>query len=56
MKAGQPIGQIHPLEWNSRGPSLQRAPVSGLVFCRRAFGRINRGDNVAIIAKESRRT
>ncbi|RUV68589.1 N-alpha-acetyl diaminobutyric acid deacetylase DoeB [Mesorhizobium sp. M5C.F.Cr.IN.023.01.1.1] len=55
VEEGQPIGQIHPLEWDSRGPSVQHAPVAGLVFCRWAFGRIHHGDDVVVIANESRR-
>lgn len=53
VKAGQAIGQIHSLDWSASEPSVQRATVAGFVFCRWARGRINAGETVAIIAKES---
>lgn len=53
--AGQVLGQIHNLASPGREPSTQRAPVSGILFARHAFGLIRSRGTVAIIARESKR-
>ena len=55
VRAGQPLGQIHPLGDTKRKPAVQCAPLAGIVFARHAFGLIERRAGVGIVAKESRR-
>ncbi|WP_425342957.1 hypothetical protein [Rhizobium etli] len=52
VEAGQAIGQIHSLDAAGLEASVQRFPLSGLVYCRRALGRIKVGETVAVLARE----
>jgi len=52
---GQVIGQIHNPKAPGRSPAVCTAPATGIVFARHAFGLIARGQQVALIAEESRR-
>lgn len=55
VKAGQPLGQVHALDAPARAAAVQRSRLDGIVFSRHAFGLIEKGNWVAIVAKESRR-
>ncbi|PSN19442.1 N-alpha-acetyl diaminobutyric acid deacetylase DoeB [filamentous cyanobacterium CCP5] len=52
VRQGEPIGQIHFLENLERSPQLLIAQQSGTFFCRRVQGKAERGDCVAVIARE----
>jgi N-alpha-acetyl-L-2,4-diaminobutyrate deacetylase len=55
VAAGQALGQIHALDAPARKPWVARAPLDGIVYNRHAFGLIEKGGWVAIVAIESRR-
>ncbi|MBB6305578.1 MULTISPECIES: succinylglutamate desuccinylase/aspartoacylase family protein [Rhizobium] len=52
VEAGQAIGHIHSIDWRGSDPSVQYAPISGLVYCRRTLGKIASGETVAVVARE----
>lgn len=49
---GQAIGQVHYPDNLSRAPWATYAPHSGFLLCKRPPGRVQRGDNIAIIAQD----
>lgn len=48
----QPIGQVHYPHHTDKKPWVTFAPRSGFLLCKRPPGRVQRGDNVAIIAQD----
>jgi N-alpha-acetyl-L-2,4-diaminobutyrate deacetylase len=54
VTAGCPIGQIHHFDDLLRQPDRLLARQSGTLFCRRVQGRVERGDCVAVIARDSK--
>lgn len=49
---GEDVGMIHHPDTPWRDPALVRSPYTGLVLCKRALGRVNRGDAVYQIASD----
>lgn len=54
VKKGQPLGQIHFLNAPERDPLMVRAKTAGVLYCRRAPGRVEKGDTLAVLAKPAR--
>jgi len=52
IKAGRPIGQVHYPHNLDKKPWVTRAKASGMLLCKRPPGKVQRGDNVAIIAQD----
>lgn len=52
VDAGQAIGQVHYPDNLGRVPLTVRTPCSGFLLCKRPPGRVQRGDNIAIIAQD----
>ncbi len=50
---GQPLGQIHDPQNPDRAPLVLHAKTSGMLYCRRAPGRVEVGDTLAVLAKPS---
>lgn len=55
IKAGQPIGQIHCIDDLDRPPRPLISRQAGIFFCRRVPGQVERGDCIAVIAKDCMR-
>lgn len=51
VKRGQPLGQIHFPDAPERTPLVMRAKTAGMLYCRRAPGRCEKGDTLAVLAK-----
>ena len=51
---GQKLGQIHYPQAPERAPLVVRAGTSGVLYCRRAPGRVEKGDTLAVLAKPSK--
>ena len=51
VEAGQPLGQLHTLQWADRPPEPVVASTSGILIGRRAIGTTSQGDNVATVAR-----
>ncbi|HWP46327.1 MAG TPA: succinylglutamate desuccinylase/aspartoacylase family protein [Candidatus Limnocylindrales bacterium] len=52
VKKGQPIGQVHFLDRVDWEPEEVRAESDGLMICRRGPGLVERGDCVAVMARD----
>jgi predicted deacylase len=52
VEAGQLAGQIHFVDNPAREPILCHFRTSGMVLCKRHFGRVERGDCVAHLATD----
>jgi N2-acetyl-L-2,4-diaminobutanoate deacetylase len=52
VTAGQPIGQIHDVEWPRQAPAVCHAAQSGVLIGRHAPGLIKPGDCLAVIATD----
>ena len=52
IEKDNPVGQIHFIDNPERAPIPLIARQSGTFFCRRVQGRVERGDCVAVIAKD----
>jgi predicted deacylase len=55
IKKGQPIGQVHFLDRPDWEPEEVRAESDGLMICRRGPGLVERGDCVAVLARDVQR-
>lgn len=55
VEAGTPIGQIHFITSPERSPQLVIAETRGVVYARHAPGLVQKGDTVAILARDSTR-
>lgn len=53
VEKDKPVGQIHFIDNLARCPEPLVANQSGVLFCRRVQGRVERGDCVAVIAQAS---
>jgi N-alpha-acetyl-L-2,4-diaminobutyrate deacetylase len=54
IEKDSPVGQIHFIDTPERSPLPLIARQSGTFFCRRVQGRVERGDCVAVIARDLR--
>lgn len=54
VTAGSAIGQIHDFDDLLRQPESLLVRQSGILFCRRVQGQVERGDCVAVIARDSK--
>jgi N-alpha-acetyl-L-2,4-diaminobutyrate deacetylase len=52
IEKDKPVGQIHFIDTPARPPLPLIAKQSGTFFCRRVQGRVERGDCVAVIARD----
>ena len=52
VEQGQAIGQVHYPDNLRRAPWITKAPQSGFILCKRPPGRVQRGDNIAIIGRD----
>ncbi|MEM7292172.1 MAG: succinylglutamate desuccinylase/aspartoacylase family protein [Pseudomonadota bacterium] len=52
ISAGMPIGQLHYVDNLTRAPWVIEATADGFLICFRPPGRVERGDNIAIIAAD----
>jgi predicted deacylase len=52
IESGQPLGQVHYPHHNDVSPWLVTSPKSGFLLCKRPTGKVQRGDNIAIIAQD----
>ncbi|GAB5467891.1 MAG: N(2)-acetyl-L-2,4-diaminobutanoate deacetylase DoeB [Rhodospirillales bacterium] len=52
VETGQPIGQIHDPEAPGEPATLCKAPRSGILYRRRAFGLVEQGQVVGLVASE----
>jgi N-alpha-acetyl-L-2,4-diaminobutyrate deacetylase len=52
VEAGQPAGQVHLLEDPRRPPEVARFKVSGTLYARRTFGRVERGNCVSVVVTD----
>lgn len=52
IEEGQPIGQIHDPEAPGEPARLCKAPRSGILYRRRAFGLVEQGQVVGLVARE----
>jgi predicted deacylase len=53
VEKGEPIGQIHRPNAPGKPATVYRAPASGVIYNRHAFGLIERGQTVALVAAET---
>lgn len=53
VEAGAAVGQIHFVDALAHAPMVLTANASGVLFCRRAPGRVEKGDVVAVVARDA---
>jgi predicted deacylase len=51
IATGQPLGQVHYPHHNDVSPWQVISPKPGFLLCKRPTGKVQRGDNIAIIAQ-----
>ena len=56
VEAGQPAGQVHFLDQPARAPELARFRVSGMLYSKRAPGRVEQGNCVSVVVNDYRPT
>jgi hypothetical protein len=49
VEAGESAGQVHVLDDPARPPEVVRFKISGTLYSRRAFGRVERGNCVSVV-------
>ena len=49
VEAGQPAGQVHLLDAPAEPPEVVRFRMSGTLYSKRAFGRVERGNCVGVV-------
>jgi len=52
VEDGQPVGRIHMIGDPGGETATYHAPAAGIVYSRHAFGRIERGRRIALVAEE----
>lgn len=52
VEPGQPVCQIHHFQEHDREPTVYRAEIAGVLWCRHVPGLIARGDCMAVIASD----
>jgi len=49
VEAGQPAGQVHTLDAPAEPPEVVRFRISGTLYSKRTFGRVERGNCVSVV-------